>query len=486
MGKDVNTAELDVGREVLTSLVAKLTMSVFGFVGVIVFAHVLGPAGVGRYYIAYTIGLMLVRVSAGVGQAVKKRVSEVDEDPEEYLGVGLLFHGAFLGVGGVIIWLVYSFTGLISQGDVAVGVFAVFATEGLFQIYNRFYQGLGHPGESFWIDTVRSVLTTTIQFALLFAGLKAFGLLMGIAIATAICVLILVVRAEVRPGLPTRRSADRAADFARWSVPSAIVSNAYSRLDVLVLGWLVGDAAAGFYETALRLVIPATQVAGSISTSVNVKASGKSSLGESVLADVSNAISYTGLFAIPIFFGALAMSRPLMQTVFSESFAAGAPALVGVALFTAVNVFNQPLIAVIEGTDRPHAAFRVQVAALVFNVPLAIYFTNQFGLIGVVLATLLAELFMFACYEYDVSETLGKFVLPRPVFEQIASGAVMCAFIVLLREVISLKEWPAVAGTVVVGAAVYFATVTLISSHFRITVRNVLGPFVERTPFGGV
>ncbi|POG54944.1 oligosaccharide flippase family protein [Haloferax marisrubri] len=477
--KDVNTAELDVGREALSSLTAKLTMSVFGFVSILVFARVLGPAGVGRYYIAYTISLILIRISAGVGQAVKKRVSEVDEAPHEYLGVGILFHVAFLGVGGGLIWVLYGFTDLITQADVAAAVFAVFATEGLFQILNRFYQGLGHPGESFWIDTFRSVLTTVFQLALLFAGMEAFGLLVGIALATVVCVVILLIRAGVRPALPSRRAIDRIAEFARWSVGTSIVSNAYSRLDVIVLGWLVGDAAVGFYETALRLVTPATQVAGSISTSINVKASGKSSLGEDVLGDVSNAISYTGLFAIPIFFGALALPRPLMQTFFSGAFAEGGPALVGIAAFTAINVFNQPLIAVIEGTNRPRDVFRVQSLVFALNVPMAVLFTNWFGLLGVVAATFLSEFVMFLMYEYNTVETFGEYVFPRPVFEQLASGAVMCGVILLLRNVVSLREWPAVIAVVAFGACVYFATITVISSHFRLTVRNVAGPLLS-------
>ncbi|KPN30679.1 stage V sporulation protein B [Halolamina pelagica] len=179
---DKNTAELDLGSEAFTSAIAKFTMSGLGFVGVIAFANVLGPAGVGRYYFALAIALLLVRVDAGVGVALKKRVSQIETEADTYLTVGLLFHAAWVVVVAVGTFLVAEFTDLLPMTPLVVsGVISVLATVGLFQILNRFYAGLGYPSRSLWIDTVRSAFTLGLQLLFLVQGYRAFGLLVGLA-----------------------------------------------------------------------------------------------------------------------------------------------------------------------------------------------------------------------------------------------------------------------------------------------------------------
>jgi len=471
----MSTAEMNLGREALVSLAAKLTMSLFGFVGVVVFAFELGPDGVGRYYFALAVALALVRMPAGVGNAVKKRVSEVQTDPGEYLAAGLLFHAVYLvGVVFLLAGLYAVREAVNLRPDLLLGVFAVVATVGLFQILNRFYQGIGYPGRSLWIDTVRSVLTLAAQLALLSYG--GFGLLVGLAAGTVVCAVLVVALARVRPRLPSRETLGRVKSFATWSVPSSMIEDFYKRFDVLLLGYFVGPSAVAFYETALRLVTPATQLAASISTPLSVKASGLSSVGAAVRADISNAFTYTGLFAVPIFFGALAMPSALMRTFFSNSFADGGVALVGVALFSVFVVYKIPLADSVEGTNYPHLSFRVKLGGLLFHLPLAVVLAERYGLVGVIGATLAAEVAMLLAYEYLSAKLFDGVVFPRPVLAQVVSGLVMYGVVAELTTVVSLQSRPVVVGVVVAGAVVYFLTLVATSAHFRLTVRNVLGP----------
>lgn len=476
-----NAAELDLGREALISLAAKLTMSGFGFLGVVVFAYVLGPVGVGRYYFPLAIALTLVRVSAGVGEAIKKRVSEVDTAPEEYLGLGLLFHGGYLIIAGIILTGAHLVLGFYSSTPtIPVGVFGVFASVGLFQILNRFYQGIGHPGTSYWVDTARSVLTTGFQlFFLLLLDFGPFGLLLGLTFATIIASIAVSLLAGIRPELPQEHTAYRLYEFAAWSVPSAVVQDFYKRLDVILLGVLAGEAAVGFYETALRLVLPATQLAGSVSNPLNVKASGRSSIGESIRADLANVFTYTGLFAIPMFFGAVALPAALMRTFFSTAFSDAAGALVGIAAFTLFNVYQSPLQAAVEGTDRPEYVFRIKIGGLLLHAPLAIGLTLKYGLFGVVVATLVAEIAMLLAYEYLCRDFFGGVVFPTPVIAQIVSGVVMFLSLSLIKPLVPLTTWYIVVGLVVSGALIYFSTLAIFSAHFRLTLRNVVGPQIR-------
>ncbi|NEU57195.1 lipopolysaccharide biosynthesis protein [Halorussus sp. MSC15.2] len=477
----MSTADLDIGKEALVSIGAKFTMSAFGFVGVMIFARVLGNAGVGRYYVALSIALMLVRVSAGLGNAIKKRVSEVETGSSEYLGLGLAFHALY--VGGVTAAFVALLPALPVQGitaDDVLGIVLVFSTVGSFQILNRFYAGIGFPGRSFWIDTVRSVVTLAFQLVLLLLGMEAFGILLGLAIASAITAVVVAVVSGVRPALPSRETFAYTGEFARWSIPTSVVNDVYKRADPLLIWWFVGTGAVGFYETALRLVLPASQLTASISNPLEVKVSGRSSLGKGVREDVANAMTYAGLLGIPMFFGALALPDVLMRTFFGSGFGEGGEALVGVALFYVFYIYQLPLESAINGTDRPELTFRVNFAGLLVHVPLAVVLAQRYGLLGVIGATLVAEVLMFFAFQYLCRELFGGTIFPTPIAAQTVSGLAMFAVISEVRAVVALDYWLPVIALVGLGAVVYFAVLAVASSHFRLTLANVLGPVYEQ------
>jgi O-antigen/teichoic acid export membrane protein len=479
-----NTAELDLGSEALSSVAAKFTMSGLGFVGVVLFARVLGPAGTGRYYFALAIALLLVRVDAGVGVALKKRVSEVGSDPRPYLTVGLAFHFVWVILVAATTLTVAHYTAFFPMTPLVVtAVISVLATVGLFQILNRFYAGLGYPSRSLWADTIRSVLTLGFQLPLLFAGYETFGLLAGLAAGTFITAIGVSAAAGIRPGLKGfRNTGEDLFIFARYSVPTAVVEDFYKRVDVILIGFFAGDAAVGFYETALRIVTPAQQLSGSISNALGVKVSGLTSLGKEIRGDIVNTVAYSGLLILPMFFGALAMPAALMRTFFGSSFGVGGPALVGVASFFIFYIYQDPFATALEGSDRPQFVFWLRTAALLIHLPLAVILGYYWdGLLGVIVATLSVEVLLFIAYQYVSERMLGGVILPRPIWAQLGSAVLMYVVVIAIRPLISLSWWLPVVGLVAFGAAIYFATLTALSSHFRVTIGNVLLPALRRT-----
>jgi O-antigen/teichoic acid export membrane protein len=478
-----NTADLDLGSEALSSVAAKFTMSGLGFIGVVLFARVLGPAGTGRYYFALAIALLLVRVDAGVGVALKKRVSEVGSDPRPYLAVGLAFHFAWVILVTTTTFAVAYYTDFLPMTPLVVSaIIAVLATVGLFQILNRFYAGLGYPSRSLWADTIRSVLTLGFQLPLLFAGYEAFGLLAGLAGGTFITALGVFAAAGIQPGLEELR--DTGEDifiFARYSVPTAVVEDFYKRVDVILIGFFAGDAAVGFYETALRIVTPAQQLSGSISNALGVKVSGLTSLGQAIRGDVVNTVAYSGLLILPMFFGALAIPAALMRTFFGSSFGVGGPALVGVASFFIFYIYQDPFATALESSDRPQFVFWLRTAALLIHLPLAVMLGYYWdGLLGIIVATLSVEILIFISYQYVSKKQLGGVILPRPLWAQLGSAVLMYVAVITIRPLVALSWWLPVVGLVAFGAAIYFATLTALSPHFRVTIGNILLPVLRR------
>lgn len=478
------TQSLSIGRETLLSVGSKAIMAAIGFGGFLLFANVLGPTVWGDYKTAVAAAFVLVQVPAGVGLALRKRVSEVDSDPSGYLGVGLIVHLGFSAMVVATFLLLRPFAAdYFGSVELALGVVAITVALGLFDITNRFYAGIGYPAKASWVDGARSVLTFGFQLGFVLLSLSAFGLTLGLAVATLLTGVFSIVLAKVTPSMPTVHSAKRVYDFARFSVPNSLLKNLYDSADVLIVKWVAGSTAVGFYSAGAQLAMPAAMFAGSIRDALTVKSSGLSSLGEGVRADLANSVSYAGLIAVPLFFGSLAMPTEIIVTLLSGSFRGAAPALVGMTLYQVFNVYRLPFEATIEGTDRPDLIFRVNVGTLFVHLPLAVVLGMEYQLVGVITATVVAEATRVVAYQYVAHTDYGGVVLTRPILDQFVAGAVMClAVFGVERTLLPVTGWPLLVVDVGIGAAVYFLALLAVSPHFRETLRHTLPMLEPREP----
>jgi O-antigen/teichoic acid export membrane protein len=254
-----------------------------------------------------------------------------------------------------------------------------------------------------------------------------------------------------------------------------MTNDLYKRLDVLLIGVLVGNEAVGFYETALRLAQPGAFFAASISDPLHVKASGLSSRDLDVIPDLKNAFAYCGLLTVPIFFGALAMPVEIVRTVFGAEFTPAWTALVGLTLFQLLNGYATPLESIVSGIDQVKSQFGISTLILIIHTPLAILLGLRFELIGVVGATIFGEVVRLTAYQYLSKRLLNTVVSPRPIATQLFAGSVMAVTVyTTVNFVISIKSWLWLIIVVGFGAAIYFGVLAAFSRHFRETIDSVV------------
>lgn len=470
-----DTTSLNISREAFYSLISKLAMALVGFGGTLMFARALGPNGLGIYQSALAVAFVFAKISDGVAAAIRKRVSEVNTDPRGFLGAGLIFHaGVIATVLLILLLLIDPALAYFGELRIAIGAFAVVSTLGLFNIVNHLYAGIGYPARSSWMDGVRSVITLFFQLLFLWIGLEVFGLLIGLALGTFSTILLSAIAAGVRPRMPRRENINRVYAFARWTVPNGLLTSFYSSADIIIITTVVGSAATGQYTVAMQLVMPAVLLASSIQNALGVRASGRSSAGQAVDQDLVNAVSYTGLFAFPILFGALAMPQAIPRTVFGNEFSSAGAALVGMALFQIGNVYAKPFEATFEGIDRPGMIFRVNMIILFVHLPLAVLLGIEYGLIGVVGATVFAEGVRIFTYQYLAHRQFNQIIIPRPVGEQFLSALVMFFLLEFVLTEVSVRNWMILVALVGGGAVLYFGVLLVISSNFRLTVSQAL------------
>lgn len=466
---------INLGLESLKGLVAKVVQAVLGFAGTILFARVLGPTSFGGFYFLLSIVTLTTRPIGGFGNAARKRFSEHGAPRSEILGSVLAFDFALVGV--VALAAVLFSDAVVDQTNVgnAVVVFLLlFASIGLFLSLQKFLGAAGYPAFQVWNDTLRSLLTLPLQLGFVLAGAGAAGMGYGLAGATLLTVPVALFVVGVRPAIPSRSTLRSIWEYARYSIPTAFLGTAYGRFDVLVLGTFLTTAAVGHYEVAYKLTVPATFVTTAIASALMPKVSNLHSRGEDVAQDITNAIAYNSVFSIPLFFGAAALSRELVVTVYGGEYAPAAGFLVGLALYQVFATQTAIYQRTISGLDRPDIEFRIDGLTLSFNVVVGIALLFTAGAIGVVVATVLAE-FVRLLLSARAATSLAPDIerVPRPLLEQVGSAAVMFAVVTAAHRLVRVRSWPDLVLLVGLGGVVYGLTMLAASGHFRNTIRSI-------------
>jgi len=472
---DGGAGGINLGLESLKGLIAKVVQAILGFAGTILFARILGPTSFGGFYFLLAIVGLTTRPIGGFGNAARKRFSEYGAPHAEILGGVLAFDLALVSV--VTLVAVLFSDAVVGQTNVenAVLVFLLlFVAIGLFLSLQKFLGAAGYPAFQVWNDTLRSLLTLPLQLGFVLAGAGAAGMGYGLAGATLLTIPVALLALGVRPALPSSSTLRSIWAYARYSIPTALLGTAYGRFDVLVLGTFLTTAAVGHYEVAYKLTVPATFVTTALAGALMPKISNLHSRGADVTQDITNAIAYNSVFAIPLFFGAAVLSRELVVTVYGGQYAQAGDFLVGLALYQVFATQTAIYQRTISGLDRPDLEFRIDGATLAFNVVVGIALLFGVGAIGVVVATVLAEFFRLLLSVWAATALApGIERLPRPLLEQVGSGTLMFAVVALAHRLVEVRSWPDLAVLVGLGAAIYGLTLLAVSGHFRNTIRSI-------------
>lgn len=475
-GRD--TSELSISREALLNIGAKVVQAVVGFAGVVILTRILGNAGLGRYRTVLAAGFLILTVSEDIAAVIRKLVAEVETEPRKYLMLGLIVH-----VGVTVVTLVSIAVGrsiavpYFGSVELAAGVVVVTASVGSFSVLNYYQAGIGYPARETWADSLRSVLTLGLQVVLLVLGFEAFGAVIGLAVASTVSAVFVWLSVRHRPVVPTVRTVRRTFEFARYSVPSSIANSVYQNSIPLFIRSFSGAGDVGFYAVASQLSMPGTLFASSISSVLTVKSSGVDSVDGDVHRDLANSVVYIGLISVPILFGALALSDPIMQShLFGETYgAAPGVVLVGMALVRVLDTYKKPFSSAVGGIGRPDIGLLINGITVLTYLPTAVVLGREYGLNGVIAGAIVAEGVALLSYQIAASRLFNGVILPKPVAHQFIAGTVMFGVVEAISRETDPNRLTVLGLLIAVGATVYFLTLFAVSQHFRETIYRTLG-----------
>lgn len=485
-----NAGDVSFGRETLKGVGAKLAMYVFGFLATAYFARELGPEAFGGFYLLLSVVQFANRVPHGIGGACQKRLAEADTPDGEILGItlGLALAGGVVAtvaaaVGGDHL---AAYTGIPNAATLAVPLFVAVS---LFLPLQFLLAGTGRFGVTNWIDFLREVLKTVAQVALVLLGFGVTGMVVGFVGATVLCIPIVLYCLGIRPALTGRDTVAYVWDYAKFNVPSNVVGKAYTRFDVFLLGAVGLTSAVGYYEVALSITALATLISGVVMDGVISRVSNLASRGRPIAPTLEATTSYTSVIAIPMFVLVALLNDPLVRTLYGTDYLATVPFLVGVSVYRVVQTQREPLDSAVKGMGRPDSVFRISVITLATNFLLGAAFVFTVGPVGVVVATVAAELLRCGLLHLALRrEGVAIPVLPAPLRAQfLAAGAMAAALGTAVHVLPNTAAYQlGVAGTV--GCGIYTAAYLVRDDTARRAVLSLAEPVKRkgRSVFAGI
>lgn len=472
-----------IGQTSFVVFASKLASSVLGFAATIYFANVLGAEVLGIYAAVLALVAWLnLGSSMGVGLAMKKRISE-GEEQDRYFTAGVLTITAALVVIVLVLVATQGYVeAYIDSFDRYVGTSVVWFVIGLLVVevgltvvLNTLHgKNLVHVAGI--LEPVRIGGRSTAQIALVFFGVGLLGLIVGHAIGVAITGLIGMAVVSIRLRRPARRHFRRLVEYAKYSWFGGLKARAFNNADILVLEALVASSLVGVYSVVWSLSTFFNAFGGAINQAVFPEVSNLSAQegAEATTGIIEDALAYTGLIIFPGLVGGLIIGERLLR-IYGPEFVQGTQVLGLLLLSILFHNYMRQLLNALNAIDRPDIPFRINVAFIAANIVLNVVLVLQIGWVGAAVASALSTggglVLAYVSLSRIVSFSFPALEVGRQVFAALLMGGVVW----LLQTSIETRDLLShnaalVSGLVFVGASVYFVTLLAISPDLRETL----------------
>ncbi len=458
-----------VQRQSVISLASTLALTAIGFLSTMYFAHTVGPAILGAYYlfVAYFSVFNLIG-DGGFGGAAVKRISE-GEDQNAYFTAFALLRVALVVVSVSFLLIVQPYlVKLTSSGTLPWLILALVVSAFTSIVLNGVY-GRGKVGINQIGSLVDNLTRIGIQVVAIVLGYGVAGLTGGFVAGLLAAGIVNFRFLDLKPAPFGRSHIQSLFAFSFWTFLSASGYLVFSYADTIMIGYFMTDADIGIYRVALQLTSIATFTTVALHTTLYPKVSywGKQNDLSSVENALARAFTYSLLLAVPVVLGGWLLGERLLYFFYGAAFSAGASALALLLLVQVAHVFMFLQTMCLNALDRPRDSFRVTAIAVAANVGLNLYLIPAYGITGAAAATLATMVLNAALANRALSRIIRVRIEPRAVGHIVLAALVMAAVVVAYSFVIPLTNVFVVLGAVALGGVVYLLVLLKIDRSIR-------------------
>jgi O-antigen/teichoic acid export membrane protein len=446
-----------IQRQSVITLFSTIALTGIGFLSTIYFAHTLGPAPLGAYFLflAY-FGILNLVGDGGFGGASVKRISE-GKEPNEYFSAFVFIRILLLAVSvtallyaepylkdltssGVFFWLLLALIVSVFSSISGIGVYGA-GKVGVYQI-------------STFVDALVRILfqITAVFFGFGVAGLA--GGFFGGVIAGGITNFRYLDLKLVRFRLSHLKNL---SGFSFWIFLTSGGSLVFSYADTILIGFFMSNADVGIYRTAFQITSVATFTTLAFHTVLYPKISswGAQEQFTEIENSLARAYTYSLLLAIPTCIGGWILGERLLYYLYGASFVEGTSALFFLLLVQVVNVFMFLATMSLNALNHPKDAFNITLIAALTNILLDIVLIPIFGIMGAAAATLIAMTLNAIVALVLLSRIISVKFEYEAIKNILYAAGLMGIFLVFIHFLLPLTHVIAVLAVVIIGALIY-------------------------------
>jgi O-antigen/teichoic acid export membrane protein len=464
-----------IQRQSLITFSSTIALTGIGFLSTIYFAHTLGPAPVGAFFLflAY-FGILNLVGDGGFGGAAVKRISE-GKEPNEYFSAFVSIRVVLLAVSvtvllfaetylkevtssGIFFWLLLALIVSIFSSSTAIGVYGT-GKVGISQI-------------SGFLDVFVRIL---LQITAVFLGFGVAGLIGGFVgglITGGIVNFRFLDLKLVRFRLSHLKNL---SGFSFWIFLTASGSLVFTYADTILIGFFMSNADVGIYRTAFQLTSVASFTTLAFYTVLYPKISNWGTQGQ--VTEIEKALgrsyTYSLLLAIPTCIGGWILGDILLYYFYGASFVGGYSALLFLLPVQIVNVFMYLSTMSLAALNRPKDAFWITVIAAIANILLDIALIQFIGITGAAVATLVAMTLNALGALILLSRVISVKFEYEPVKNIVYASGIMGIFILVIRFLLPLTHVAAAFTVVIVGAVIYILVLFKLDRKIHDEIRDL-------------
>jgi len=379
--------------------ISEVIVQLLNFALAILLARSYGPELLGVYSYAMAIGaLVCILISLGTHGFVLRQVGR--EPEQTVVATGALF-GFQMSVAIALVLAAHLTARALTTNAVVVWVVTlIVAYHCLMRVTSLLVLGFTareHLGPASALPLARQGMGVLLVIAAVALGASAPLALAGMPFAALVVLIGMYVFAAQRLGRPRLRfQPSEIARYLREGHPYffvVLLNTLYGRLGIILLAALSGEAAAGVFAAAERLVVAVgtIQVMFYMALLPVVTQLWKNDHGR--FAELSQRASRANLLVtLPVATLFALFAHDIVHLIYAEAFADAVPVLVGIAWILVVRGIAQVLRAVATATDHQRILARSKSYGLVVLVIVSLALMPRFGALGLVAATLVSEI----------------------------------------------------------------------------------------------
>ena len=459
----------EVQRHGTMFFVSSIGITLVGFLATIFYAHWVGAAILGSYFIFLSYFNILGVISdMGIGYAGTQRICE-GKDPDRFFTASLairivifmvlvsgllLFHDRFadLNAAGLFYALILVVGLAMLQTSIAMSVAAS----------NR----LGLAASATLINNLARIIVQVIS---IFLGFAVWGLVGGLITGIVLELIIELKYVDYCIKRFDWSHVKSLFSFSGWVFLINSGTVLFDNANILIIAYFLPVADVGIFGVCWTFSTFALFVSTALCNTLYVKVSRWNAAGETstIASSLSRATTYSLIFALPMLTGGIILGKQLLYYVYGASFAAGATALI---IIIAARVFQsvyQLYSSYLMATDHVRMAVYGLGTGITVNIILSVLLVPVLGLTGAAIASLANVLLCIIIGRHFLRKIIPVVVERSPVIHILISTGVMILILLTLSCIPMQQNIITTGAMVILGALVYFLVLLTLDKPLR-------------------